>query len=254
MTSYLLYYLYLKEYLYKQFQIIIMKIMIVFSLFAAVWYFEKSVIVFYFLGLLGVYLYAGYTMNKKMVILLPIVVISLVAGMYLLVYQDRIVDNKYLIDILLHRSTGQADGSIVAVDYFTTHDSFGLAGISHILADVVGRKFETPYGFLIDYYDPSTADTSGAISSFLVGEAFGLFGYAGIFISGIVVAFYYAFLEASKYSQFTAIVFVPMYAMYFAHPYVAATFYIFVWPVNMVIMLLPFIIMAVLSHQKRKKI
>jgi len=252
MTSYLLYYLYLKKYLYRYYQKQILIIMIILGILASIFFFEKSVIFFYFMGLVGVYIYTGNKLNKKLVLAIPFLAIFLVAMMYTLVYQDKILDNQYLIDILIHRSTTQCVGSIMAIEYFVSHDIMGYAGVSNLWANVLGTSFQSPYAFLIDYYVPESAELSGALSSFAVGEAFALFGYIGVFLSGIIVAIYYAFLESSKHSLFTSIIFVPLYGVYFSHFYIASGFYSFVWPVGLVLVLFPFIVIVLLSVKYRR--
>ena len=253
MLSYLMYYLYLKKILYKKFHKMLMLLLIIVSILASLWYFEKSPIVFYILGLGGIYLYSGYRFKKKYVFFFIFIAFGLISISYLLIYKNHIIDMKYLIDIVIHRTVGQGDGSIVAFDYFENHKPFGLSGISNILAEIKGETFKTPYAFLINYYDPSRIATSGSISSFAAGEAFGLFGYIGIIIGGVIVGIYYAFFEATKASSFLSVIFVSVYGYYFAFPYVATNFYTFVWPINLIIIITPIFILTLFSIKKQRK-
>lgn len=251
MISYLWFYLRLTKVRFSLHHRILYYTSILIGALASVWYFEKAVIVFYLLGFCAIYVYAGFRFNKWFVLSIPMVAILLVGGMYALVYQDRITDIRYLMDILLHRSSGQAVGSLMAVEYFVSHETMGVSGISNLWASVVGENFSSPYQFLIDYYVPETYETSGAMSSFAVGEAFGLFGYVGVFVSGIIVAAYYGFFESTKHARLTAYIFVPLYGIYFSHFYVASGFYSFVWPVGMVIAIVPFAAITLMSVRYR---
>jgi hypothetical protein len=218
---------------------------------ASVWYFEKSVIFFYLFGLCAIYVYAGFRFNKRFVLMLPVAALVSVAIMYAIVYQEKIVNVAYIDDILLHRISSQAVGSVMAVEYFSEHESMGVSGISNLWASTVGERFSSPYAFLIDYYVPTTRDISGAMSSFAAGEAFGLFGYFGVLFSGILVAAYYGFFESTKHSQFTALIFAPLYGIYFSHFYIASGFYSFMWPVGMILGILPFLVITLLSVRFR---
>jgi len=217
---------------------------------ASLWFFEKAVIVFYLFGIVGIYVFSGNLLKIKYVLILPFVGILLVAGMYLLTYQDKIENTQYLIDILIHRTTSQSTGSVMAIDYFMRHDFFYFSGVSNLLASLNNDVFRSPYGAIIDYYVPESAATSGAMSSFVTGEAFGLFGPIGVLISGVIVGIYYSFFEATKASDFLSIIFVGLYGIYFSHFYVASSFYSFVWPVGILYSILPFFLLALLSTKK----
>ena len=219
---------------------------------ASLWFFEKSVIVFYLFGIAGIYVFSGNLLKKKYTLMFPFVFIFLAAGMYLITYQDKIVDNQYLIDILLHRTFSQSTGSVMAVDYFMQHDYFYFSGVSNLLASINGDAFQSPYGAIIDFYVPESIETSGAMSSFVVGEAFGLFGLIGVLISGVIVGIYYSFFEATKVSNFLSIIFVGLYGLYFSHFYVSSSFYSFVWPVGIVYSIFPFVLLALFSIKKTR--
>lgn len=251
MLSYLWFYFYLGKKDFRKSEKAFLLISFLMGLCASVWYFEKGVIVFYLFGFVGVYVFSGGKLNKKIVLLSTLGAFFLAGIMYILVYQDKIIDSKYLFDILVHRTFSQCVGSVMAVEYFTEHSPLGFSGVSNLLANISGEKFSSPYGVLIDYYVPQTMDESGAMSSFAVGEAFGLFGYFGVFISGIIAALYFAFFEASKHSKFTAAIFVPIYAIFFSHFILASTFYSFVWPVGLVYAITPFCLITILSSKHK---
>ena len=134
----------------------------------------------------------------------------------------------------------------MAVHYFDSHDFLYLSGISNSLAALVGENFQSPYSLLIDFYVPEYAETSGALSSFAVGEAYALFGLIGVFLSGIIVGLYYSFFEATKHSNFLSVIFVGVYGLFFSHFYVASSFYGFLWPVGLAYQTIPFFIIAII--------
>ena len=247
MLSYLSFYLYLKNPLkYKRVDKFILKIALSLGLLSSVWFFEKSVVFFYLLGLVSIYVYSGRRLNKKFSMIIPFAALGLVSLMYILVNQDKIQDSNYLLDILLHRTSSQATGSVMAVHYFDSHDFLYLSGISNSLAALVGENFQSPYSLLIDFYVPEYAETSGALSSFAVGEAYALFGLIGVFLSGIIVGLYYSFFEATKHSNFLSVIFVGVYGLFFSHFYVASSFYGFLWPVGLAYQTIPFFIIAII--------
>lgn len=222
------------------------------GLLASVWFFEKSVVVFYLFGIVGVYVFSGGSLSKKFTVFMPLVFISFVGFMYIIIYQDKIVDSQYLLDILLHRAMSQSTGSVMAVHYFADHDFLYFSGISNFLASLSGDTFQSPYGVIIDYYVPASADTSGAMSSFVTGEAYGLFGFFGVLISGVIIGLYYSFFEAVKVSSFLSIVFIGIYGLYFSHFYISSSFYSFLWPVGLVYQIVPFLLIAILVTRFKK--
>lgn len=248
MMSYVYLYIYFKSLLrFTFFDKSIILLSIFMGLLSSIWYFEKSTIVFYLLGILGVFVYSGGKINKKITILLLFLPFILVSSMYIIIYQSKIVNSKYLLDIIIHRLTSQCSGSVMAIDYFTKHDYLYFSGISNFLASLNGSNFQSPYGTIIDYYDPLNIEINGAMSSFVTGEAFGLFGVIGVCISGFVVGFYYSFFEATKRSKLFSLVFVGIYGLYFSHFYVASSFYSFLWPVGILYSILPFIFLLLVS-------
>ena len=249
MLAYMWYYVYLTEKKLPLGQRVLFYCTVAMSLLASVWYFEKSIIAFHLLGFVGTYVFAGRTLKKKVVLAAIGASILLVSSMYIAIYQSKIVDSKYLFNILVHRATSQCVGSIMAIDYYSMNTPEGYAGVSNLWASAVGERFQSPYSKIIDHYIPETQEISGSLSSFVTGEAFGLFGLFGVVFSGIIIAIYYAFFEASKHSEFTAYLIVPLYAVIFSHFYVASSFYSFMWPVGFVYALFPFALITLLSSK-----
>lgn len=246
--SYLYLYLYwANKFRFNRVDKVFLSLSIISGVMASIWFFEKSVIVFYLFGVAGIYVYSGRLLSKKLTLLFPFAVIFLVALMYTSIYQEKIVDNQYLVDILLHRTFSQSTGSVMAIHYFSNHDYFYFSGVSNLLASISGDTFQSPYGAIIDFYVPETAEYSGAMSSFVVGEAFGLFGLFGVLLSGVIVGIYYSFLEATKHSNFLAVIFVGLYGLFFSHFYVASSFYSFLWPIGFAYSIAPFILLAIFS-------
>lgn len=252
MLSYLYIYMYFSfKFSFNKIDRLFLIISFFMGITSSLWFFEKSVIVFYFIGIVGVYVYSGGLLNRKYSLLFPVILVGLVSLMYIIIYQDNIVDVKYLSDILLHRTFTQSTGSVMAIKYFSENEFFYLSGISNSLASLTGDEFRTPYSALIDYYVPETSKTSGALSSFVTGEAYGLFGIIGVILSGVIVGIYYSFFEATKASNFLSIVFVGLYGLYFSHFYVASSFYSFLWPIGMIYNIFPFLTIALLSYKAK---
>ena len=255
MISYLYLYLYFsKKTLFRASDRFFMKVSVLLGIGASIWYFEKSVIFFYLFGIVGVYVFAGGRLKKIFTLLLPLVAIGLVSLMYILTYQEKILDFKWLVDILIHRITSQSTGSVMAFHYFETHDYLYLSGISNILASVSGSTFQSPYAVIIDFYVPESVETSGAMSSFVTGEAYGLFGVLGVLLSGVIVGIYYAFFEAMKVSRVLSITLVGIYGLYFSHFHIASSFYGFLWPVGLVYQALPFFVLVFFSTMFRSDV
>ncbi|QLJ07986.1 O-antigen polymerase [Pseudoalteromonas sp. JSTW] len=245
MLSYLSFYLYINRRAeYKSIDVVFHWVSLVLGVLCSIWFFEKSVLFFYFFGLIGIYIFSGGKLTKKITLFTPVLAFFLVSIMYILVNQDKIVNNQYLFDIILHRTSTQATGSVMAVHYFETHEFLYLSGISNSLAALVGETFQSPYARLIDYYVPEYAETSGALSSFAVGEAYGLFGIYGVIISGFVVGIYYSFFESIRESDFFSVTFIGVYGLFYSHFYVASSFYSFLWPVGLVYQVFPFFLIG----------
>jgi hypothetical protein len=123
----------------------------------------------------------------------------------------------------------------------------GIAGISDKLAALSGENFASPYSVLIDHYVPSTIETSGAMSSFAAGEAFGLFGPIGIVAGGIVVALFYAILVATHVNPALSVVGAMVFAQHFGHFYVATSAYLYFFPVGVLYGIFPFLLFLFFS-------
>lgn len=244
--SYTIFYIHLK---YERSRILVAASFILGAL-AAIYFFEKSTLFFFLLGYVAVYLYAGNKISITIILSAFVTAIVVVSFMYLITYGDRISGSDYLLDIIIHRTTTQSVGSVMALNYFDRHDYFYLAGISNLLANISGESFRSVYSALIAYYDPANADISGSLSSFAAGEAYGLFGYSGVIWGGVVVGLFYAFLETSKYSKNLSLLFVGFYGLYYSHFYIASGFYSFIWPVGMVYDMAPFLIIFIIAKIK----
>lgn len=246
--NYLLFYLlFSKKVHFNQLDKFILFLSFFSGITASLWFFEKSVITFYFFGILGVYIYSGNILKKKVAIQMFIFSILLLGSMYILTYQSKIANFQYLYDIIIHRVASQSSGSVMAIHYFMSHDYLYLSGISNLLASINGSEFQSVYALIIDHYVPADKENSGAMSSFVTGDAFGLFGFIGVLISGIIVGIYYAFFEATKASDFFSVIFVGIYGIYFSHFIVASSFYSFLWPVGILFDIFPFIFIALFS-------
>ena len=220
---------------------------VVSGVFASLFFLEKAVLFLYVFGFVGVYVYAGRSLKVYYIVFSFLLALALVSIMYMLTYGDRIVDFVYLKNIILHRVMTQSVGSVMAFDYFSTFEFKGMAGVSNFWASLNNEVFSSPYADIIKYYVPETADISGALSSFVTGEAYGLFGLYGVFASGMIIAFWYAFFEATKYSKALSVIFVGVYGLYFSHPYVASSFFGFVWPLGLLYNILPFVLLLIFS-------
>lgn len=241
--AYTLFYINLK---YK-----ISRLMVLFSFvlgcLASVYFFEKSTLFFFLLGYVAVYLYAGNKISVATIAVTFLIAIAVVSLMYVVTYGDRISGIDYLLEIIIHRTATQSVGSVMALHYFYSHDYFYFSGVSNLLASITGGSFQSVYSALIAYYDPENADISGALSSFAAGDAYGLFGYLGIILGGIVVGVFYAFLESSKYSKNLSLLFVGVYGVYYSHFYIASSFYGFLWPIGLLYDMAPFLLIFVVS-------
>lgn len=253
MLSYLFVYAYFaKLYEFRFIDKLAMMLSFIAGLFAALFFLEKSVLFFYLFGFVGIYVYSGGVLRLRTMLILFLLALTIVSILYLLTYGEKVTGASYLRDIIVHRTMTQSAGSVMAFDYFSKFDFKGLSGISRVLANMVGESFSSPYSDIIKYYVPENADTSGAMSSFVTGEAYGLFGVVGVIISGAVIAVWYSFLEATKYSKAMAVIFVGAYGVYFSHPFVASSFFGFVWPVGFLYSLIPFVVLILFCAKYRR--
>lgn len=255
MLSYLFFYLYLvREDIFKWRHKIMMFFSFLAGSLASIFFLEKAVLFFYLFGFLGVYVYSGRRLKKHYLLVAFVISIVLVALMYLFTYGARITDFTYLQNILIHRIMTQSVGSVMSFEYFNSDNLKGLSGISNLLSGLIGESFSSVYSDIIRYYVPENADTAGAMSSFVTGDAYGLFGISGVLVSGVFVALLLSIFEASKSSTAFSIIFVGIYGLYFSHPYVASSFYSFVWPIGLIYNILPFAILFLLSLNGNKSV
>lgn len=218
------------------------------GILASIWYLEKAVIFFYVFGFMGIWVYSGRCLKFRGLGYMTVLAVILIYCMYALTGFRQFVDFKAFKAIFLHRMTSQVAGAPLAFDLYSNVFGFRyLGGISRLLAELQGVSFQSVYGFVIDYYDPQNADVSGAVSSFVTGEAYGLFGIIGVIISPVVVSIYYSLFEASKFSSALSLIFVPMYGIFYSHFMLASSFYPFLWPVGFVYFLLPFLLLFLVS-------
>lgn len=252
--SYLYLYLYLKKkYIFDLMDRILLILSIATGVLASVWFLEKAVLFFYVFGLVGVWVYCGRRINKMQWVMIFVLAFVVIGAMYIVTYGDRVVNFDYLSSIILHRLTTQSVGSVMSVHYFENHNNFYLTGVSNLLASLSGSEFRSVYSFLMDYYLPELGETSGSLSSFAAGDAYGLFGLLGVVLGGGLVGVYYAFFDATRESEFLAIIFVGLYGIYFSHFYIASSFYQFLWPVGMVLSIAPFALMSMFSSIVSKR-
>lgn len=221
---------------------------VVSGVFASIMYFEKSGLFFYIVGFFGIWIYSGRRLRMRYMLFAPVLALLLTSLMYVLTYQGKVTNFEYVLNIIEHRVMSQGVGSIMAFDYFSDREFLGVSGISNFLAQLTNSEFRTTYSILIDYYVPETTDVSGALSSFAVGDAFGLFGWVGVALSGIVMGVFFAALTATSASFAVAVIFCGSFGVYYSHFVVASTFYGFLWPVGLIYACAPFLLMAVISH------
>ena len=98
---------------------------------------------------------------------------------------------------------------------------------------------------------PEFSDISGAMSSFAAGDAYGLFGWWGILVGPMFVAFYYYLFYFMAVQGNGRILFIGLYGLYFGNAYLASSFYSFVWPVGIVISILPILFIYTICLLKK---
>ena len=213
-------------------------------------FFEKSGLFIFLMGIVAAYIAAGNKLSLLVLFIFSLFGFSLIATAYYLIDQDRIIDSDYLLTLLVHRVTSQSTGSVMSLHYFENHHYFGMAGISNIWAKLAGTNFQSVYGAIIDYYIPETAEISGAMSSFVTGDAYGLFGIYGVVISGCIVGLYYGFIDASLYNRDIFTIVFPIYITFFSYTVVAGAFYSFLWPIGYITQIIPFLLLYAGSQTK----
>jgi oligosaccharide repeat unit polymerase len=247
---YFYYYIYLKRIIFVGIkEKIFLVLMVITGILSAIYFLQKATLFLFLFGFLGIYIYSGRKINFIVLGIFIIIGIFIISIFYLISYGDKILGIEYLFNIITHRIMTQSVGSVMAFDYFSINDMKGMSGVSNIWASAFGDKFSSPYSDIIKYYDPQFADISGAMSSFVTGEAFGLFGWFGVFISGILIGLWYSFFEATKNSRLFSLIFVGIYGIYFSSPVIASSFYSFIWPVGIFYSILPILILILLSRK-----
>jgi len=227
---------------------------LIMGLVAGGWYFEKSAFVLYFIGFVGIWLFSGRKISAKFIIFFIITSLLLIAGMYIFTYGDHVTDWFYVVETIIHRVATQASGVIMAFEWYPESLPLkGFSGISNFLASLSGDQFSTVYTDLIRKAVPETQDVSGALSSFAVGDAYGLFGWLGVLISPIILALYYGPLEYSKCVNDLKFLVAPIYGFYFSHDYIASAFFSFFWPIGFVTNFLPLLLIFILSKKKHNQ-
>lgn len=214
------------------------------AIISATWVMAKSMLASYLLGLIGVYIAStGNKINfrKAMFALFSVVVIILIAYMITLWGTEK-ANFDYISTLFLHRLFTQATGVIYSFYVYPNLLDFkGLSGISNVLASLNDEKFSSVYGDLIDHAVPEFADISGALSSFVAGDAWGLFGWYGIFIGPLFLSFFYGLIYtlAIYDKSRVKIIFIGIYGVYFGNAFIASSFYSFLWPVGLLISIFP---------------
>jgi hypothetical protein len=229
-------------------------IAILFGFIATILGFEKARVAFYFIGLVGIYLYTGRAFGIFKWVVLITSVLMIVSVGYIITYNDKGVNVEYLLNIIPHRIFTQSVGSIVSFYLYPDVFEFkGLSGISRLLASLVNERFSSPYADMIDYMVPESKDVSGSLSSFATGEAYALFGIFGIFISPVLTSIYYAFVDATRFANMSKIFWAPLYGLFFSMPFLASSVYSFFWPVGLFYSMAPFIVIFVMSCGSRAR-
>lgn len=247
MLSYMWLFLLIKATGYQRFLcILFFAIFIIIGVLASISGFEKSRLAFFLIGLIGIWIYAGGRVNIAVWIVAALASLILVALGYLI--YGSAASLPYLAQAIVHRTSTQAVGAILAFDWYPKIMPFkGLAGLSSFLADLLHQHFSTPYADIIDRWDPANAATSGSMASFATGEAYGLFGWFGVLISPVVAALYFGALEATKRAKAIQPICASAYGLFFGMPFLATGFYSFFWPVGFVYAFGPFVLIGLVA-------
>lgn len=234
-----------------------LKFFVIFSFFLAsvcsVWSLQKSLFGSFILGMLGVYLISRWREIgwHTMLALLGVLLSTIFAFYFLL--SDAGTDIGSLAFTMFTRFFAQAAG--VAYAFYAYPDILEFkyfSGVSNTLATVQGESFSSPYSDIIDYAVPEYAEISGAMSSFAAGEAYGLFGWFGVLLGPLFASFWYvAFYLFARESK-VAPVLIGMYGIYFGNAYLASSFYSFIWPVGLLISMMPILFIYFVSSVASK--
>jgi hypothetical protein len=218
------------------------------------WVFSKSSFASYVLGLLGVYiLIADKKINILKLILFVVFLLALIAAMYFITLLGSDNGNlEYISTLFMHRFFKQGSGVIYAFYIYPEILPFkSWTGVSSLLASINGDSFSSVYGELINRADPVNSDISGAMSSFAAGDAWGLFGYRGVLLGPIIVAFWYSLFRYLGNSNKLGIIFIGLYGIYFGNAVLASTFYSFIWPIGILFNIFPFLLFYMISTKKK---
>ena len=239
-TSYTFLFIYIKDKKFRNWFIL----SVVLAIICSVWSGAKSSLASLLLGYLGVYiLLSNVKIGNIKILMYAILFICFIFLMYYLTNINSNNDISIIAQTAMYRFFGQAGGVGYAFYMYPNFFEFKyFTGISSFLSNMIGVEFSSVYGDLIDYAVPEFSDISGAMSSFAAGDAYGLFGWWGILLGPLFVAFYYYlfyFMAAKGNAQ---ILFIGMYGLYFGNAYLASSFYSFVWPVGIAITIFPIIV------------
>lgn len=212
------------------------------SLIATAWFIEKASVVYFGFSILAVHLCFDLNVSFGRILSYLSLLFFFLVGMFYFFYLNAVERDGvgYLIQILSHRFTTQVAGYVLALYVFPDYIDFrGISGISGFFASVAGDKFQSTYGILIDFLDPENAAISGAMSSFAVGDAWGLFGIWGVLISPFVCGVYYG-LANLPFKGRARVILMPLVIFLFSKPLLASGFYGFLYPIGMLSILLPY--------------
>lgn len=250
-TSYTIFYFYSKnkKLLYW------LLLSIVLAVICSVWSGAKSTLASLMLGYLGVYIISRE--NIRISNIKVFIYIFIFSVFIIFMYYITTLNTNSSLDVILttakNRFFGQAGGVGYAFYIYPTFmDHKYFTGISSFLSSLSATQFSSVYGDLIDYAVPEFADISGAMSSFAAGDAYGLFGWWGIIIGPLFVAFFYYLFYYMSIRGNARVLFIGMYGLYFGNAYLASSFYSFVWPVGMVLSISPMLVFYFLSSIKHQ--
>ena len=252
MTSYTLYYFYLgdKNNINTKYFFYLSCLL---AVICALWSGAKSPIATLLLGYLGVYFAQNYKnyLKSQTILFFAFFSLTLILLMYAVTTLNTdatILDN---LQVAERRFFGQAGGVAYAFYMYPNFIDFKyFNGVSNFLASITGGQFTSVYGDLIDIAAPEFSDISGAMSSFAAGDAYGLFGWYGIFFGPLFASFFYSLFYYLGAQGNIKHVFVGIYAIYFGNAYLASSFYSFIWPVGIFLSVFPFVFIYILSLKR----
>lgn len=251
LTSYTLLYLYHKN----KSMLLWFALSVLLALICSIWSGAKSTLASLVLGYLGVYIISKNNIkisNIKMTVYgFGFIVLIILMYYVTTLHSDTTFEN--ILTTAKYRFFGQAGGVGYAFYMYPTFLDFKyFTGVSNFLSGLSATQFSSVYGDLIDYAVPEFSDISGAMSSFAAGDAYGLFGWWGILIGPLFVAFFYYLFYYMSIRGNASVLFIGMYGLYFGNAYLASSFYSFIWPVGMVISISPVLIFYIISSLKYK--